>query len=37
VTPEVNAVSTLLLAVSVILVSVYWLLSSANRKGEAIG
>jgi len=25
------------LAVSVILVSVYWLLSSANRKGEAIG
>ncbi|MEK9911985.1 MAG: spermidine/putrescine ABC transporter permease PotC, partial [Candidatus Puniceispirillum sp.] len=37
VTPEVNAVSTLLLAVSVMLVSVYWLLSSANRKGEAIG
>ena len=37
VTPEVNAVSTLLLAVSIILVSVYWLLSSANRRGEAIG
>jgi spermidine/putrescine transport system permease protein len=36
VTPEVNAVSTLLLSVSVILVSGYWLLSSANRKGGAI-
>jgi spermidine/putrescine transport system permease protein len=37
VTPEVNAVSTLLLAVSIVLVSGYWLLSSANRKGGAIG
>jgi spermidine/putrescine transport system permease protein len=37
VTPEVNAVSTLLLAVSIVLVSVYWLLSSANRKGGAMG
>lgn len=37
VTPEVNAVSTVLLAVSVILVSGYWLLSSANRKGGAVG
>jgi len=36
ITPEVNAVSTLLLSVSVILVSGYWLLSSANRKGGAI-